>query len=95
MTDPAAQAQSRDHEMALRQLTHLRQQRSNLDQQLRALKNRDEKLTSALGHAREEIVRLKKALAQDLEAPMNEALVLAVHPGTGATATEPDRKSVV
>lgn len=69
----------RDHEMTLRQLNVLRDQRLNLNKQLKESTLRNDKLVRALENARSDIQRLKQAIAQDLEAPMNQAQVVRVN----------------
>ena len=69
----------REHQTALRQLSLMRDQRANLDKQLKVAAQRNDKLVQALESARGDILRLKQAISQDLEAPMNQAQVLRVN----------------
>ena len=86
--DPASEADPgssssrsvRDREQSLRQLALLRQQKTHLDRQLRDSADRNEKLAAALQRAKEDILRLRQALSQEIEAPMNTGRVLRVNP---------------
>ncbi|WP_129658599.1 proteasome ATPase [Rothia uropygialis] len=69
----------RDFEMTLRQVNTLRDQRIELNKQLKDTNARNEKLVHALQTARGDIQRLKQVISQDLEAPMNQAQVLRVN----------------
>lgn len=69
----------REFEMTLRQVNILRDQRTELDKKLKDITGRNQKLVDALSSARSDIQRLKQAIAQDLEAPMNQAQVLRVN----------------
>ena len=76
----------RERERLRREAAGLRQQRLSLDRALREAMARNERLTGTLRTAQEDIRRLRQALAQELEAPMNEALVLRVNPPVRAGA---------
>ncbi|WP_085529502.1 proteasome ATPase [Kocuria massiliensis] len=79
MAESESTINPRDHEMTLRQLNVLRDQRLNLNKQLKESTLRNDKLVRALEGARSDIQRLKQAIAQDLEAPMNQAQVVRVN----------------
>lgn len=87
MSETESTVPERDLRMLQRQASVLRDQRSNLDRQLKAASARNDKLVRALTGARADIERLKQAIAQDLEAPMATAVVLAKNPG-GTTAAQ-------
>ncbi|MGH1979158.1 proteasome ATPase [Rothia sp. L_38] len=76
-----------DYERILRQLNIANDNRRNLDRQLRAAGERNQKLVTALTKTKNEIEHLRMALAQEVAPPLNSALVLAVH---GATMTYQD-----
>ena len=76
----------RERERLRREAAGLRQQRLSLDRALREAMARNERLTGTLRTAQDDIRRLRQALAQELEAPMNEALVLRVNPPVRAGA---------
>lgn len=76
-----------DYERILRQLNIANDNRRNLDRQLRAAGERNQKLVTALTKAKKEIEHLRMALAQEVAPPLNSALVLAVQ---GATMTYQD-----
>lgn len=102
MSDPASEMNSstsstearhaREREMSQRQIALLREQRQNLNRELRQAAGRNEKLVASLQHARSDIERLKQAISQDLEAPMNQAQVVRVNrPKLSAAAlADPD-----
>ncbi|MDN5617779.1 proteasome ATPase [Rothia sp. HC945] len=69
----------RDVEMTQRQVNTLRDQRTELNRRLKDTTERNEKLVHALENARGDIQRLKQVIAQDLEAPMNQAKVVGVN----------------
>ncbi|MDY3049366.1 MAG: proteasome ATPase [Rothia sp. (in: high G+C Gram-positive bacteria)] len=69
---------SQDYERILRQLNIATDNRRNLDRQLRAAGERNQKLVAALTKAKNEIEHLRLALAQEVLPPLNSALVLAV-----------------
>ena len=69
---------SQDYERILRQLNIATDDRRNLDRQLRAAGERNQKLVAALTKAKNEIEHLRLALAQEVLPPLNSALVLAV-----------------
>ncbi|WP_237210449.1 proteasome ATPase [Rothia nasimurium] len=76
-----------DYERILRQLNIANDNRRNLDRQLRAAGERNQKLVTALTKTKNEIEHLRMALAQEVAPPLNSALVLGVH---GATMTYQD-----
>lgn len=76
-----------DYERILRQLNIANDNRRNLDRQLRAAGERNQKLVTALTKTKNEIENLRMALAQEVAPPLNSALVLGVH---GATMTYQD-----
>ncbi|WP_237185664.1 proteasome ATPase [Rothia nasimurium] len=76
-----------DYERILRQLNIANDNRRNLDRQLRAAGERNQKLVTALTKTKNEIEHLRMALAQEVAPPLNSALVLRVH---GATITYQD-----
>lgn len=76
-----------DYERILRQLNIANDNRRNLDRQLRAAGERNQKLVTALTKTKNEIEHLRLALAQEVAPPLNSALVLGVH---GATMTYQD-----
>ncbi|MBF0807758.1 proteasome ATPase [Rothia nasimurium] len=73
-----------DYERILRQLNIANDNRRNLNRQLRAAGERNQKLVTALTKTKNEIEHLRMALAQEVAPPLNSALVLGVH---GATMT--------
>lgn len=87
----------RERERLRREAAGLRQQRLSLDRALREAMARNERLTGTLRTAQEDIRRLRQALAQQLEAPMNEALVLRVNPPVraGALAQEAETPAIL
>ncbi len=76
-----------DYERILRQLNIANDNRRNLDRQLRAAGERNQKLVTALTKTKNEIEHLRMALAQEVAPPLNSALVLGVH---GAMMTYQD-----
>ncbi|WP_237193668.1 proteasome ATPase [Rothia nasimurium] len=76
-----------DYERILRQLNIANDNRRNLDRQLRAAGERNQKLVTALTKTKNEIEHLRMALAQEVAPPLNSALVLGVY---GATMTYQD-----
>lgn len=76
-----------DYERILRQLNIANDNRRNLDRQLRAAGERNQKLVTALTKTKNEIEHLRMVLAQEVAPPLNSALVLGVH---GATMTYQD-----
>ncbi|WHS49509.1 proteasome ATPase [Rothia sp. SD9660Na] len=76
-----------DYERILRQLNIANDNRRNLDRQLRAAGERNQKLVTALTKTKNEIEHLRMALAQEVVPPLNSALVLGVH---GAMMTYQD-----
>ena len=76
-----------DYERILRQLNIANDNRRNLDRQLRAAGERNQKLVTALTKTKNEIEHLRMALAQEVAPPLNSALVLGAH---GATMTYQD-----
>lgn len=76
-----------DYERILRQLNIANDNCRNLDRQLRAAGERNQKLVTALTKTKNEIEHLRMALAQEVAPPLNSALVLGVH---GATMTYQD-----
>ncbi|MFW0182819.1 proteasome ATPase [Rothia sp. CCM 9417] len=76
-----------DYERILRQLNIANDNRRNLDRQLRAAGERNQKLVTALTKTKNEIEHLRLALSQEVAPPLNSAIVLAVH---GASMTYQD-----
>ncbi|WP_421084079.1 proteasome ATPase [Rothia nasimurium] len=78
---------STDYERILRQLNIANDNRRNLDRQLRAAGEKNQKLVTALTRAKNEIEHMRMALAQEVVPPLNSAVVLSVN---GARMTYQD-----
>lgn len=73
---------TQDYERVLRQLTLANENRKNLDRQLRLAGEKNQKLVKALELTKAEIERIRVSVAQEVEPPLNSAVVLEV--GRGA-----------
>lgn len=70
-----------DYERVLRQLTLANENRKNLDRQLRLAGEKNQKLVKALEITKAEIERIRVSVAQEVEPPLNSAVVLEVGRG--------------